>query len=66
MYCPKKEMDINRFEQVDIPKNVEYMARFGNVNPSSNYYSGDKVIRRPANTVEELERYAEEIEAARQ
>lgn len=52
-------MKINQFVQVDIPKNIDYMSRFGNVTPRSEQFSGDQEIPREANKADDLERYAE-------
>lgn len=42
MFCPDDKMKINRFTPVAIPRNCEYMRRFGKSTPLSNQYTGDE------------------------
>lgn len=61
MYVPKQEMKINKFRLVVIPKNRDYMVRFGAVTPGGNF-SGEEVAPVQQNKVDDLEtwsRYAE-------
>ena len=61
MFVPKEEMKINKFKLVIIPKNRDFMSRFGSVTPSGNF-TGDEEVHPTNNKVEDLEywsRYAE-------
>lgn len=42
MLIPKK-LKLNKFRHVDIPKNREYFARYGNFNTMDINYTGDDV-----------------------
>lgn len=61
MYFPKEEMKVNKFRLVVIPKNRDYMSRFGSVTPTG-AFSGDEEAHMSGNKVEDLDywtRYAE-------
>lgn len=55
-------MKVNKFRLVVIPKNRDYMSRFGSVTPSG-AFSGDQESHLPGNKVDDLDywsRYAEQ------
>lgn len=54
MYCPDEKMKINRFVAVKIPRNCEYVRRFGKQTPMDSQYSGDNVVPRNGNKVDML------------
>lgn len=54
MFCPDEKMKINRFTPVAIPRNCEYMRRFGKSTPMSNQYTGDNRIPLNGNKVDML------------
>lgn len=54
MYCPDEKMKINRFVAVAIPRNCEYMRRFGKQTTLNNQYTGDKSAPRSGNKVDML------------
>lgn len=54
MYCPDDKMKINRFKAVAIPRNCEYMRRFGKQTTLSSQYTGDMSAPRPATKVDML------------
>lgn len=54
MYFPKEEMKVNKFRLVVIPKNRDYMSRFGSVTPAG-AFSGDEVSHMPGNKVDDLQ-----------
>lgn len=63
MYFPKQEMKVNKFRLVVVPKNRDYMSRFGSVTPNG-AFSGDDLAHLPGNKVDDLEtysRYAEKM-----
>lgn len=62
MYFPKEEMKVNKFHLVVIPKNRDYMSRFGSVIPAG-AFSGEQESHQPGNKVDDLEywsKYAEQ------
>lgn len=54
MYVPDEKMKINKFKLVSIPRNCEYMRRFGNSVAPSNMYTGDEPAPLPRNKVDML------------
>lgn len=53
-------MKINRFQPVSLPRNCEYMRKFGKVTPLDNMYSGDEYIgyeRNKIDMIADAERY---------
>lgn len=55
-------MKVNKFRLVVIPKNRDFMSRFGSVSPVG-AFSGDEESHQPGNKVDDLEfwsRYAEQ------
>ena len=52
MYCPSDKMKINRFVVVAIPRNSEYVRRFGKSTPLANQYTGENVAPRPATKID--------------
>lgn len=54
MYCPDDKMKINKFKLVAIPRNCEYMRRFGKQTSLSSQYSGDSAAPRSGNKVDML------------
>lgn len=65
MYVPSEDMKINRFQQVAIPRPVEYMQRFGSLRAPANQYTGDDLAPLPQNKVDNLA-YAEAYDAMMQ
>lgn len=57
MYFPKEEMKVNKFKLVVIPKNRDYMSRYGSVTPTG-AFSGDETCNPAQNKVDDLELYA--------
>lgn len=47
-------MKVNKFRLVVIPKNRDYMSRFGSVTPAG-AFSGDEVSHMPGNKVDDLQ-----------
>lgn len=41
MFVPR-ELKLNKFKQVSIPRNRDYFMRLGFCNPSANHFTGDK------------------------
>lgn len=63
MYFPKEEMKVNKFKLVVIPKNRDYMSRYGSVTPTG-AFSGDETSHPSQNKVDDFEyysRYAEKM-----
>lgn len=54
MYCPDPKMKINKFKLVAIPRNCEYMKRFGQSVAPSNNFTGDDLAPIPRNKVDML------------
>ena len=54
MYFPDEKMKINKFRLVAIPRNCEYMQRFGASVAPSNMYTGDEYAPLPKNKVDML------------
>lgn len=54
MYVPDEKMKVNKFRIVAIPRNVEYMRRFGKAETPSNQYTGDQRAQMAMNKVEVL------------
>lgn len=54
MYCPNDKLKVNRFQPVALPRNCEYMRRYGKVTPLNNMYSGDEYIGFEKNKVDML------------
>lgn len=54
MYCPDEKMKINRFKSVKIPRNCEYVRRFGKLTPMDCQYTGDQLPPRSGNKVDML------------
>lgn len=54
MYCPDDKMKINRFKSVKIPRNCEYVRRFGKMTPMESQYTGDQLAPRSGNKVDML------------
>lgn len=65
MYVPSEDMKINRFQQVAIPRPVEYMRRFGALRAPANQFTGDDMPLMPQNKVDMLA-YAEQYDAMMQ
>lgn len=65
MYVPSDDLKINRFQQVAIPRPVEYMQRFGALRAPANQYTGDDLASFPQNKVDMLA-YAEAYDAMMQ
>ena len=65
MYVFSDDMKINRFQQVAIPRPVEYMQRFGSLRAPANQYTGDDLAPLPQNKVDSLA-YAEAYDAMMQ
>lgn len=42
MYCPNEKMKVNAFKAVAIPRNCEYMRRFGRQVAVSSQFTGDE------------------------
>lgn len=63
MYIPNKEMDINAFRAVFIPRNREYFSRIGSVTAPASAFSGDEPVHQQQRKVEDLEYYAQYAEA---
>lgn len=61
MYVPDEKMKINKFKIVDIPRNCEYMQRFGASVAPASMYSGDEYAPLPQNKVDMLA-YAEQYD----
>ena len=57
-------MRINRFKLVDIPKNRDYMVRFGSVTTPEAMYSGEETVKAEGRKTDDIElyrQYAEEM-----
>lgn len=54
MYCPDEKMKINKFKLVAIPRNCEYMRRFGKQTTLNNQYTGEKRAPIAGNKVDML------------
>lgn len=65
MYVPSEDMKVNRFQQVAIPRPVEYMRRFGALRAPANQYTGDDPAIMPQNKVDMLA-YADAYDAMMQ
>lgn len=53
MYCPDEKMKINRFVAVAIPRNCEYLRRFGKSTPLASQYTGESALPpRPATKID--------------
>lgn len=65
MFVPSDDMKLNRFQQVAIPRPVEYMQRFGSLRAPANQYTGDDLAPLPQNKVDELA-FAERYDAMMQ
>lgn len=63
MYIPKKEMDINAFRAVFIPRNRDYFSRIGSVTAPASAFSGDEPVHQQQRKVEDIEYYARYAEA---
>lgn len=58
MYIPNEEMKVNKFKLVFIPKNRDYMSRFGSVTAPASAFSGDAEVHRQQNKVDDLDYYS--------
>lgn len=65
MYVPSEDMKINRFQQVAIPRPVEFMRRFGALRAPANQFTGDDPAMYQQNKVDMLA-YAEQYDAMMQ
>lgn len=63
MYIPNKEMDINAFRAVFIPRNRDYFSRIGSVTAPASAFSGDDPVHQQQRKVEDIEYYARYAEA---
>lgn len=54
MYCPDPKMKINRFQAVAIPRNCEYMRKFGASVAPSNMYTGEEMAPLPQTKIDML------------
>lgn len=53
MYCPSDDLKVNAFKVVAIPRNCEYMRRFGKQVSVSSQFTGDTTnIPRSGNKVD--------------
>lgn len=58
MYYPDEAIKVNKFRLVYIPKNRDYMSRFGSVTAPPESFSGDAEVHRQQNKVDDLEFYS--------
>lgn len=63
MYIPNKEMDINAFRVVFIPRNRDYFSRIGSVTAPASAFSGDDPVHQQQRKVEDIEYYTRYAEA---
>lgn len=54
MYCPNEKMKVNSFKVVAIPRNCEYMRRFGRQTSVSSQFTGDEKTPYNGNKVDML------------